>query len=107
MDDLTLELLGGASIVVSNLFYTKFQTGQNLKEIEELKTKLHQNEKMDSARETEIQVLRTRIDGLEVNISKKIDELSATLNDFTNRMMKKFDDYDKSIQEFYRRNPNL
>lgn len=64
METYILELLGGAGIFVSTFFYVKFQTGQNAKEIEELKFKVRENETKDAENKTELKVLQSQFEDL-------------------------------------------
>ena len=61
MQDVTVEVISGGVALIGAFFYTKYQTAQNLKEIEEIKSKLNENEKTDAIRETKIAVLENDI----------------------------------------------
>ncbi len=59
MNELMIEILSGLGVLASGFFYTKFQTTQNHKEIDQLKRQMQDNEKTDAARDTEIAVLKS------------------------------------------------
>ena len=52
MNELMVEILSGLGVLASGFFYTKFQTTQNHKEIDQLKRQMQDNEKTDSARDS-------------------------------------------------------
>ena len=83
MNELMVEILSGLGVLASGFFYTKFQTTQNHKEIDQLKRQMQDNEKTDSARDTEIAVLKnqnggimTRLDKMDVLLEKIFDKLN-------------------------------
>jgi chromosome segregation ATPase len=99
-----IEIIGGISVLGASIFYTKFQTNQNAKDIDVLKAELKENEKRDAERQSEVRVLREKILstekqilGVEQGIAAKLDIISNTLND----IWRKFEKYDDRIADLY------
>ena len=83
MNELMIEILSGLGVLASGFFYTKFQTTQNHKEIDTLKTKLHENEKLDAVRDTKLAVMESqsnavisRLDKMDVILEKIFEKIN-------------------------------
>ena len=78
-----IEIISGLGVLASGFFYTKFQTTQNHKEIDILKTKLHENEKLDAVRDTKLAVMESqsnavisRLDKMDVILEKIFEKIN-------------------------------
>ena len=71
MNELMIEIISGVGVLASGFFYTKFQTAQNHKEIDTLKTKLHENEKLDAIRDTKLAVMESQSNAVITRSSSK------------------------------------
>ena len=78
-----IEIISGLGVLASGFFYTKFQTTQNHKEIDTLKTKLHENEKLDAIRDTKLAVMEsqsnaviTRLDKMDIILEKIFEKIN-------------------------------
>ncbi len=83
MDEMMIEILSGLGVLASGFFYTKFQTAQNHKEIDILKNKLHENEKLDAVRDTKLAVMESqsnavisRLDKMDVILEKIFEKIN-------------------------------
>jgi len=83
MNEMMIEIFGGLGVLASGFFYTKFQTTQNHKEIDTLKTKLHENEKLDAVRDTKLAVMESqsnavisRLDKMDVILEKIFEKIN-------------------------------
>ena len=83
MNEMMIEILSGLGVLASGFFYTKFQTTQNHKEIDTLKTKLHENEKLDAVRDTKLAVMESqsnavisRLDKMDVILEKIFEKIN-------------------------------
>lgn len=83
MDEVMIEIISGLGVLASGFFYTKFQTTQNHKEINQLKSQMQENEKTDSARDTKIAVMQNqnggimaRLDKMDLLLEKIFDKLN-------------------------------
>ena len=83
MNEMMIEILSGLGVLASGFFYTKFQTTQNHKEIDTLKTKLHENEKLDAIRDTKLAVMEsqsnaviTRLDKMDIILEKIFEKIN-------------------------------
>mgnify|MGYP003134657203 CR=1 FL=1 len=84
MNDILLEALGGLGAVVTAFLYTKWQTNLNHKEIEEIKDKMEENEKMDAARDTKIAILETQSSTIVSRLEKMEDTLQKIFEKINN-----------------------
>ena len=84
MNDILLEALGGLGAVVTACLYTKWQTNLNHKEIEEIKDKMEENEKMDAARDTKIAILETQSSTIVSRLEKMEDTLQKIFEKINN-----------------------
>ena len=75
MNELMIEILSGLGVLASGFFYTKFQTTQNHKEIDILKAKLHENEKLDAVRDTKLAVMESQSNA----IISRLDKMDSIL----------------------------
>tara|TARA_R110000772_G_scaffold2564_1_gene9280 strand:- start:354 stop:608 length:255 start_codon:yes stop_codon:yes gene_type:complete len=83
MNEMMIEIISGLGVLASGFFYTKFQTTQNHKEIDTLKTKLHENEKLDAVRDTKLAVMESqsnavisRLDKMDVILEKIFEKIN-------------------------------
>jgi|TARA_R110000796_G_scaffold13252_1_gene43002 hypothetical protein len=83
MNEMMIEIISGLGVLASGFFYTKFQTTQNHKEIDTLKTKLHENEKLDAIRDTKLAVMEsqsnaviTRLDKMDIILEKIFEKIN-------------------------------
>lgn len=82
MNDIALEVLGGAATFVTAFLYTKFQTNLNHKEIIQLKKEIDTIQRGDGARDTKIAVLETQNN----NVIQRLDKIDLTMEKILERL---------------------
>ena len=84
MNELIMQLTIGGGAAIALIPYIKHQVLQNTKEIDDIKLKLHSNEKEDGIRDTKIAVMES----LTNNILKRLDKMDGLLEKILERLSK-------------------
>ena len=82
MNELIIQLTIGGGTAVALIPYIKWQVGQNTKELDEVKLKLHSNEKEDAIRDTKIAVMESNSN----NILNRLEKMEALLEKVLERL---------------------
>ena len=82
MNELIMQLTIGGGTAVALIPYIKWQVGQNTKELDEVKLKLHSNEKEDAIRDTKIAVMESNSN----NILNRLEKMEALLEKVLERL---------------------
>ena len=82
MNELIMQIIIGGGAAVALIPYIKWQVGQNTKELDEVKLKLHSNEKEDAIRDTKIAVMESNSN----NILNRLEKMEALLEKVLERL---------------------
>ena len=79
-----MQITIGSGAAIALIPYIKHQVMQNTKELDDIKLKLHNNEKNDAVRDTKIAVMES----LTNNILKRLDKVDSLLEKILERLSK-------------------
>ena len=82
MNELIMQITIGSGAAIALIPYIKWQVGQNTKELDEVKLKLHSNEKEDAIRDTKIAVMESNSN----NILNRLEKMEALLEKVLERL---------------------